>query len=76
LRIPLSLKAAIEKQAAADGTSMNSFLLRAEAEKLTAIQTAVSFVAERKGRDQAADICFLTRRDGEPHSPGDELNER
>ena len=77
LRIPLSLKAAIEKLAAADGTSMNQFLVMAAAEKLTAIQTTEAFFAERKGRgDKAAAIRFLTRPDGEPPRPGDELEER
>jgi hypothetical protein len=51
LRLPLSLKAAIEKIATADGTSMNQFLVIAAAEKLTAIQTTEAFFAERKGRE-------------------------
>jgi hypothetical protein len=77
LRLPLSLKAAIEKLAAADGTSMNQFLVMAAAEKLTAIQTTESFFAARKGRgDKAAAIRFLTRADEEPPNSGDELNER
>jgi hypothetical protein len=50
LRLPLSLKAAVEKFAAADGTSMNQFLVMAAAEKLTAMQTTDAFFAERKGR--------------------------
>ena len=33
LRLPVSLKAAIEKLAQADGTSMNQFLVMAAAEK-------------------------------------------
>lgn len=75
LRIPLSLKAAIEKLAAADGTSMNQFLVMAAAEKLTAIQTAESFFAARKGRgDKAAALRFLTRSGGEPPRPEDHLS--
>jgi uncharacterized protein (DUF1778 family) len=73
LRIPVSLKAAIEKLAAADGTSVNQFLVMAAAEKLTAIQTDESFFAARKGRgDKATAIRFLTRSDGEPPRAGDE----
>ena len=73
LRLPLSLKAAIEKLAAAEGTSMNQFLVMAAAEKLTAIQTAESFFAERQGRgDKAAAVRFLTRPGGDPPRPGDE----
>jgi hypothetical protein len=77
LRLPLSLKAAIEKLAAADGTSMNQFLVMAAAEKLTAIQTAEAFFDTRKGGgDKAAAIRFLTRSNGEPPRPGDELTDR
>lgn len=74
LRLPLSLKAAVERLAAADGTSMNQFLVMAAAEKLTAMRTAEDFFAERKGMgDKAAAIRFLTRTGGEPPRPGDEL---
>jgi hypothetical protein len=74
LRLPLSLKAAVEKFAAADGTSMNQFLVMAAAEKLTAMQTAEAFFAERKGRgDKEAAIRFLTRAGGEPPRPDDAM---
>ena len=74
LRLPLSLKAAVERLAAADGTSMNQFLVMAAAEKLTAMRTAEDFFAERKGMgDKASAIRFLTRTGGEPPRPGDEL---
>jgi hypothetical protein len=74
LRLPVSLKAAVEKLAAEDGTSMNQFLVMAAAEKLSAIQTAEQFFAARKGRgDPAAAIRFLTRTGGEAPIPDDEL---
>ena len=74
LRLPVSLKAAVEKLAAAEGTSMNQFLVLAAAEKLSAITTAEAFFAERKGRgDPEAAIRFLTRKGGEPPRPDDEL---
>jgi hypothetical protein len=74
LRLALSLKAAVEKLAAADGTSMNQFLVMAAAEKLTAMRTAEAFFAERKGRgDTKAAIRFLTRSGGESPRPGDAL---
>lgn len=74
LRLPLSLKAAVEAQAEADGTSMNQFLVMAAAEKLTALRTAEEFFAERKGRgDKAAAIRFLTRKGGEAPRVGDEV---
>ena len=76
LRLPLSLKAAVEQMAEADGTSMNQFLVMAAAEKLTALRTAEAFFAERRGRgDRSAAIRFLKRAGGEPPRPGDELQD-
>lgn len=75
LRLPLSLRAEIEKLAAADGTSMNQFLVMAAAEKMSAIRTAESFFAARRAdADPAAAIRFLTRPDGEPPRQGDEVD--
>lgn len=74
LRLPLSLKAAVERLAQADGTSMNQFLVMAAAEKLAAIQTAETFFAERQGRgDPDAALRFLSRSGGQPPRAGDEL---
>ena len=74
LRLPLSLKAAVERLADADGTSMNQFLVMAAAEKVATIQTIDEFFAIRKGRgDKAAAIAFLQDRGGEEPRPGDEL---
>jgi hypothetical protein len=71
LRLPLSLKAAIEKLSAQDGTSMNQFLVVAAAEKLAAMQTE-TFFAERKGRaDRAAFLRILNRSGGEAPRPDD-----
>jgi hypothetical protein len=76
LRLPVSLKAAVEKLAAADGTSMNQFLVMAAAEKLSAIQTAEEFFAERRGKgDAGAAIRFVTRVGGHAPRPGDQLPE-
>ncbi len=74
LRLPISLKAAIEKLAEADGTSMNQFLVMAAAEKLSAIQTAESYFGARRGRgDRDKAIAFLSRPGGVPPSPEDQL---
>jgi hypothetical protein len=68
LRLPLSLKAAVERLARNDGTSMNQFLVMAAAEKVSTIQTADEFFAARKGRgDKAAALAFL--RDGGGEEP-------
>ena len=76
LDLPVSLKAAVEKLATANGTTMNQFLVMATAEKLAAMQTADAFFAERRGRgDKAAAIRLLSRVGGEPPRVGDELPE-
>lgn len=75
LRLPISLKNAVEKLAAADGTSINQFLVMAAAEKLAAITTAEAFFAERKARaDPDSAIRFLTRKGGEPPRKDDRLD--
>ena len=54
LRLPVSLKSAVEKLAAEDGVSMNQFVTMAVAEKVSALNT-VEFFAERKAQaDRAA----------------------
>jgi uncharacterized protein (DUF1778 family) len=74
LRLPLSLKAAIEEAAARDGVSMNQFIVMAATEKLSAMHTAERFFAERRGQGDAdAAIRFLQRQDGELPRAGDEL---
>ncbi|MGH8509805.1 MAG: YlcI/YnfO family protein, partial [Gammaproteobacteria bacterium] len=49
LRLPRSVKAAIEKLAKEEGVSINQFVATAVAEKLSAMNTA-TFFAERKNR--------------------------
>jgi hypothetical protein len=65
LRLPLSLKAAVEAISERDGTSMNQFLVVAAAEKIAAMQTE-TFFAERVGRaDREAFRRVLDRSGGE-----------
>jgi uncharacterized protein (DUF1778 family) len=74
LRLPISLKAAVERIAAADGTSMNQFLVMAAAEKLSAIQTAETYFAGLRGRgDLNEALAFLSRPGGEPPRSGDDI---
>jgi uncharacterized protein (DUF1778 family) len=74
LRLPVSLKAAVERLAAADGTSMNQFLVMAAAEKLASIQTAEAYFAAFRGRaDLNEALAFLSRSGGEPPRAGDEI---
>jgi hypothetical protein len=75
LRLPLSLKAAVEKLSAEDGTSMNQFLVVAAAEKLSAMQTE-SFFADRRARaDREAFLRILNRPGGAPPRPDDTLED-
>lgn len=75
LRLPVSIKAEAEKLAASEGTSLNQFVATAVAEKVAALRTA-SYFAERRGRaDWEAFDRLMSRTDGEPPRPGDELPE-
>ena len=73
LRLPRSLKEAVEKQSEEDGTSINQFVVLAVAEKLSAMQTA-RFFEDRKARaDYKAFDKIMKRRDGESPRAGDEI---
>jgi hypothetical protein len=72
LRLPRSVKPAVEKLAREEVISMNQFVATAVAEKLVAMNTAACF-AERKGRaDLKAFRRLLDRKGGEPPRAGDE----
>lgn len=73
LRLPVSLKSAVEKLAAQDGVSMNQFVAMAVAEKVSVLKT-VEFFAERKAKaDRGAFRRILDREGGEQPQSGDEL---
>jgi hypothetical protein len=73
LRLPVSLKAALEKISERDGTSLNQFLVIAAAEKIAAMETE-RFFAERKERvDRKAFRRILNRKGGEPPRPEDAM---
>lgn len=65
LRLPVSLKAALEQIAERDGTSMNQFLVVAAAEKIAAMQTEEFFLDRRKRADREAFLRILNREGGE-----------
>jgi hypothetical protein len=73
LRLPLSLKAAVEKLAKQDGTSVNQFVVVAVAEKLSAMATADQFAERRARADLAAFDRIMERNGGEPPGPDDLL---
>jgi hypothetical protein len=72
LRLPASLKKAVEEFARKDGTTLNQFIVSAVAEKLSALGTA-DYFAERAARGEIdAALRILGRSGGEPPLPGDE----
>jgi hypothetical protein len=73
LRMPKSLKEAVERLSREDQTSINQFVTTAVAEKVSALQTA-RFFEDRKARaDFKAFDKIMKRRGGKPPRVGDEL---
>lgn len=75
LRLPVSLKTALETISDRDGTSMNQFLVVAAAEKIAAMQTEEFFLERRKRSDREAFRRILNRKGGEAPSAQDTWNE-
>ena len=73
LRLPLSLKAAVEKLSRRDGTSINQFVVIAVAEKIAAMAAEEVFAERRSRADLAAFDRIMSRAGGEPPRSGDEL---
>jgi hypothetical protein len=74
LRLPVSLKSAVEKVSKRDGASMNQFLVIAAAEKIAAMETERFFAERRERADDAAFLRILTREGGEAPRPEDTLD--
>ena len=76
LRLPRSLKDAVERISKEEGTSINQFVAMAVAEKVSALETA-RFFQERKARaDFKAFDRIMKRRGGKPPRAGDEMPRR
>jgi hypothetical protein len=71
LRLPVSLKAALENISDRDGTSINQFLVVAAAEKIAAMQTEEFFLERRNRADREAFRRILNRNGGVSPSPED-----
>ncbi len=71
LRLPVSLKAALETISDRDGTSINQFLVVAAAEKIAAMQTEEFFLVRRNRADREAFRRILNRQGGEAPSRED-----
>jgi hypothetical protein len=72
LRLPRSLKAAVERVSRQDGASINQFIATAVAEKVAALEAVAFFEDRRQRADFAAFDAIMARTGGEPPRPGDE----
>ena len=75
LRLQPSLKAAAERLAAADGTSLNQFINVAVAEKLSALETEAFFRARAERHRPGAFRAFLEQAGDAPPVETDVLPE-
>jgi hypothetical protein len=73
LRLPRSLKDAVERLSREDQTSMNQFVATAVAEKVSALQTAKYFSDRRARANFAAFDKIMRRKGGRPPREGDEM---
>ena len=73
LRLPRSLKEAVERMSKEDGTSINQFVATAVAEKVSALQTARFFQDRRARADFKAFDRIMKRRGGKPPREDDEM---
>jgi hypothetical protein len=72
LRLPRSLKEAVERLSKEDRTSINQFVATAVAEKVSALQTAKYFADRRARADFEAFDRIMRRRGGVKPRAGDE----
>ena len=72
LRLPRSLRAAIERVAKRDGTSINQFVAMAAAEKLAVLDTQDYFRSRVERADLQAFDRIMARARGQSPREGDE----
>jgi hypothetical protein len=73
LRLPRSLKQAVERLSREDRTSINQFVATAVAEKVSALQTATYFADRQARADFKAFDKIMRRKGGKKPSKGDEI---
>lgn len=72
LRLPRSIRAAVEKVSKQDGTSMNQFVATAVAEKLAVMDAEQFFQARQSRADLKKFDAIMKRKSGLPPRAGDE----
>lgn len=73
LRLPRSLKEAVERLSKEEGTSINQFVAIAVAEKVSALETARFFEQRKVRADFKTFDKIMKRRGGQPPREGDEM---
>jgi hypothetical protein len=73
LRLPRSLKEAVERLSREDRTSINQFVATAVAEKVSALQTATYFKDRQARADFQAFDKIMKRKGGKAPQEGDEM---
>ncbi|MDN5928215.1 MAG: toxin-antitoxin system HicB family antitoxin [Hyphomicrobiales bacterium] len=73
LRLPRSLKTAVEQIAREDGTSVNQFVVTALAEKISALKTAEIFAERKQRADFEAFDRIMNRRSGQTPATEDSV---
>lgn len=73
LRLPRSIRAAVEQYSKQDGTSINQFVNTAVAEKLAAMATFTFFDERSAQADLLAFDRLMTRSGGTKPQAGDEI---
>ena len=73
IRLPKSLKDAVELASRKDGTSMNQFIAMAVAEKISALKTATFFSVRQQRADYEKFDALMSRQGGMPPIAGDEV---
>ncbi len=73
LRLPRSIKAAVEKVSKQEGTSANQFVATAVAEKLAVMAAEQYFLERQKRADLARFDEIMARTGGVPARAGDEV---
>jgi len=73
LRLPASLRSAVDRLAKGEGTSANQFIAMAVAEKVSALATAEEFERRAARADVAAFDRIMARETGEPEDERDRL---
>ena len=73
LRLPRSLKEAVERLSREDRTSINQFVATAVAEKVSALQTAAYFTDRQARADFKAFDRMMKRKGGIKPREGDEM---